>query len=89
MKPLFVSGFFFFLITQIFNENAHLVPVPVIDVKDNVVLQQKTLETIKKEGMLSGVSSDILESLPDMSQPSNDSINNRIEIVNNRIKSDS
>ncbi len=31
--------------TQIFNENGHLVPVTVIDVKDNVVLQQKTLET--------------------------------------------
>lgn len=31
--------------TQIFNENGHLVPVTVIDVKNNVVLQQKTLET--------------------------------------------
>ncbi|NMA05257.1 MAG: 50S ribosomal protein L3 [Acholeplasmataceae bacterium] len=31
--------------TQIFNEKGHLVPVTVIDVKNNVVLQQKTLET--------------------------------------------
>jgi hypothetical protein len=31
--------------------------------------------------MLSGVSSDILESLPDMSQPSNGSIDNKVEIV--------
>ncbi len=30
--------------TQIFNENGHLVPVTVIDVSNNVVLQQKTLE---------------------------------------------
>ncbi|MDY0210520.1 MAG: 50S ribosomal protein L3 [Acholeplasma sp.] len=31
--------------TQIFNENGHLVPVTVIDVAQNVVLQQKTVET--------------------------------------------
>ena len=31
--------------TQIFNENGHLIPVSVIDVANNVVLQQKTLET--------------------------------------------
>ena len=31
--------------TQIFNENGHLVPVSVIDVNNNVVLQQKTVET--------------------------------------------
>ncbi len=31
--------------TQIFNEEGHLVPVTVIDVANNVVLQQKTLET--------------------------------------------
>lgn len=30
--------------TQIFNENGHLIPVTVIDVSNNVVLQQKTLE---------------------------------------------
>jgi large subunit ribosomal protein L3 len=30
--------------TQIFNENGHLIPVTVVDVADNVVLQQKTLE---------------------------------------------
>ncbi|HHT39529.1 MAG: 50S ribosomal protein L3 [Acholeplasmatales bacterium] len=30
--------------TQIFNDNGHLVPVTVIDVANNVVLQQKTLE---------------------------------------------
>jgi len=31
--------------TQIFNENGVLVPVTVVDVKENVVLQQKTVET--------------------------------------------
>ena len=31
--------------TQIFNENGHLIPVTVIDVAQNVVLQQKTVET--------------------------------------------
>lgn len=31
--------------TQIFNEDGHLVPVTVIDVANNVVLQQKTVET--------------------------------------------
>ncbi|MFU8793642.1 MAG: 50S ribosomal protein L3 [Acholeplasmataceae bacterium] len=31
--------------TQIFDENGVLVPVTVVDVADNVVLQQKTLET--------------------------------------------
>lgn len=31
--------------TQIFNEKGHLVPVTVIDVANNVVLQQKTIET--------------------------------------------
>ncbi|MBN2300215.1 MAG: 50S ribosomal protein L3 [Acholeplasmataceae bacterium] len=31
--------------TQIFDENSVLVPVTVIDVADNVVLQQKTIET--------------------------------------------
>ena len=31
--------------TQIFNENGHLIPVSVIDVANNVVLQQKTVET--------------------------------------------
>ena len=31
--------------TQIFNESGHLIPVTVIDVENNVVLQQKTLET--------------------------------------------
>ena len=31
--------------TQVFNETGHLVPVTVIDVNNNVVLQQKTLET--------------------------------------------
>jgi large subunit ribosomal protein L3 len=31
--------------TQIFDENSILVPVTVIDVADNVVLQQKTMET--------------------------------------------
>lgn len=31
--------------TQIFNENGHLIPVTVIDVSNNVVLQQKTVET--------------------------------------------
>jgi large subunit ribosomal protein L3 len=31
--------------TQIFDENGVLVPVSVIDVADNVVLQQKTIET--------------------------------------------
>jgi len=31
--------------TQIFNENGVLVPVTVVDVAENVVLQQKTLET--------------------------------------------
>ncbi len=31
--------------TQIFNDDGHLVPVTVIDVSNNVVLQQKTLET--------------------------------------------
>lgn len=31
--------------TQIFNDEGHLVPVTVIDVSSNVVLQQKTLET--------------------------------------------
>lgn len=31
--------------TQIFNEQGHLVPVTVIDVAGNIVLQQKTLET--------------------------------------------
>ncbi|HHT82392.1 MAG TPA: 50S ribosomal protein L3 [Acholeplasmataceae bacterium] len=30
--------------TQIFNENGHLIPVTVVDVADNVVLQQKTIE---------------------------------------------
>ncbi|MGI6787417.1 MAG: 50S ribosomal protein L3 [Acholeplasmataceae bacterium] len=30
--------------TQIFNENGHLIPVTVVDVADNVVLQQKTME---------------------------------------------
>lgn len=31
--------------TQIFNEDGHLIPVTVIDVAQNVVLQQKTVET--------------------------------------------
>src|SRR5690554_3788972 len=31
--------------TQIFNDEGHLVPVTIIDVANNVVLQQKTLET--------------------------------------------
>ena len=31
--------------TQIFNENGQLIPVTVVDVADNVVLQQKTIET--------------------------------------------
>lgn len=31
--------------TQIFNEKGHLIPVTVIDVAQNVVLQQKTVET--------------------------------------------
>jgi large subunit ribosomal protein L3 len=31
--------------TQIFNENGVLVPVTVVDVRENVVLQQKTVET--------------------------------------------
>jgi large subunit ribosomal protein L3 len=31
--------------TQIFDENGVLIPVSVIDVADNVVLQQKTIET--------------------------------------------
>lgn len=31
--------------TQIFNEEGHLVPVTVVDVAANVVLQQKTMET--------------------------------------------
>ena len=31
--------------TQIFNENGHLIPVTVIDIAQNVVLQQKTVET--------------------------------------------
>ncbi|PKK93190.1 MAG: 50S ribosomal protein L3, partial [Tenericutes bacterium HGW-Tenericutes-6] len=31
--------------TQIFDENGVLVPVTVVDVADNVVLQQKTVET--------------------------------------------
>lgn len=31
--------------TQVFNEQGHLVPVTIIDVANNVVLQQKTLET--------------------------------------------
>ena len=31
--------------TQIFNENGVLIPVSVVDVRDNVVLQQKTVET--------------------------------------------
>ena len=31
--------------TQVFNETGHLIPVTVIDVNNNVVLQQKTLET--------------------------------------------
>lgn len=31
--------------TQIFNEEGHLVPVSVIDVSNNVVIQQKTVET--------------------------------------------
>ena len=31
--------------TQIFNENGVLIPVTVVDVRDNVVLQQKTVET--------------------------------------------
>ena len=30
--------------TQIFNENGQLIPVTVVDVADNVVLQQKTIE---------------------------------------------
>ena len=30
--------------TQIFDENGVLIPVTVVDVADNVVLQQKTLE---------------------------------------------
>lgn len=31
--------------TQIFNEEGHLVPVTIVDVANNVVLQQKTIET--------------------------------------------
>ncbi len=31
--------------TQVFNDQGHLVPVTVIDVSNNVILQQKTLET--------------------------------------------
>ena len=31
--------------TQIFDENGVLIPVTVVDVADNVVLQQKTVET--------------------------------------------
>ncbi len=77
---------YYLSVVEIEGNNFAVVSIIKKDTARNMLyLNNVDMFEIKKEGMLSGVSSDILESLPDMSQPSNNSINDKIEIVKKRI----